>query len=148
MKSKRDAGLRGCADQNTDLWAGQKSYPGMRLLIAPDSFGRVRSDYSKGTSPIDPQGENQPYCETFGRFIGGYYRSLSQSHAAFMPDAGWAIGRQPPTLARWIQVYIPVSTSRSPYDASPAVHLLRSQASTIRRGFALAVHRPDQRPNL
>src|ERR1017187_8113874 len=28
------------------------------------------------------------------------YRSLSQGHAAFMPDVGWAVGRLPPTLAR------------------------------------------------
>jgi hypothetical protein len=31
------------------------------------------------------------------------YRSLSQVHAAFMPDAGWAVGRLPPTLARGIE---------------------------------------------
>src|SRR5271170_410268 len=28
------------------------------------------------------------------------YRSLSQGHAAFMPDAGWAVGRRLPTPAR------------------------------------------------
>src|SRR3954471_4831532 len=39
------------------------------------------------------------------------YRSLSQGHAAFMPDAGWAVGRHLPTLARGIEVQIPVSTS-------------------------------------
>src|ERR1700674_6106365 len=39
------------------------------------------------------------------------YRSLSQGHAAFMPDAGWAVGRTPPNLARGIEVRIPVSTS-------------------------------------
>jgi hypothetical protein len=39
------------------------------------------------------------------------YRSLSQGHAAFMPDAGWAVGRLPPTLARGIEDQIPVSTS-------------------------------------
>src|SRR5215467_12623081 len=38
-------------------------------------------------------------------------QSLSQSHAAFMPDAGWAVGRLPPTLARGIDIQIPVSTS-------------------------------------
>ena len=26
------------------------------------------------------------------------YRSLSQGHAAFMPDAGWAVSRRPPNL--------------------------------------------------
>ena len=39
------------------------------------------------------------------------YRSPSQGHAAFMPDAGWAVGRLPPTLARGTEVQIPVSTS-------------------------------------
>src|SRR3954467_4268451 len=39
------------------------------------------------------------------------YRSLSQGHAAFMPDAGWAVGRHLPTLARGIDIQIPVSTS-------------------------------------
>ena len=39
------------------------------------------------------------------------YRSPSQGHAAFMPDAGWAVGRLPPTLARGTEVKIPVSTS-------------------------------------
>jgi hypothetical protein len=39
------------------------------------------------------------------------YRSLSQGQAAFMPDAGWAVGRHLPTLARGIEVRIPVSTS-------------------------------------
>src|SRR5438094_3451671 len=39
------------------------------------------------------------------------YRSLSQGHAAFMPDAGWVVGRLPPTLARGIEDQIPVSTS-------------------------------------
>src|SRR3977135_2288225 len=38
------------------------------------------------------------------------YRSPSQGHAAFMPDAGWAVGRLPPTLARGTEVQIPVST--------------------------------------
>src|SRR6202035_1283119 len=33
------------------------------------------------------------------------YRSLSQGHAAFMPDAGWAVGRTPPN---------PCSRDRSP----------------------------------
>src|ERR1700757_3632556 len=32
------------------------------------------------------------------------YRSPSQGHAAFMPDAGWAVGRLPPTLARGTEV--------------------------------------------
>ena len=39
------------------------------------------------------------------------YRSLSQGHAAFMPDPGWAVGRLPPTRARGIEDQIPVSTS-------------------------------------
>src|SRR5437764_11184658 len=39
------------------------------------------------------------------------YRSPSQGHAAFMPDAGWSVGRLPPTLARGTEVQIPVSTS-------------------------------------
>jgi hypothetical protein len=38
-------------------------------------------------------------------------QSLSQGHAAFMPDAGWAVGRLPPTLARGTEVRVPVSTS-------------------------------------
>src|SRR5271154_1937407 len=33
------------------------------------------------------------------------YRSLSQGHAAFMPDVGWAVGRAPPN---------PCSRDRSP----------------------------------
>ena len=28
-----------------------------------------------------------------------------------MPDAGWAVSRRPPTLARGIEIRIPVSTS-------------------------------------
>src|SRR5437764_12430828 len=39
------------------------------------------------------------------------YRIPSQVHAAFMPDAGWAVGRLLPTLARGTEVKIPVSTS-------------------------------------
>ncbi|MEY9707848.1 hypothetical protein ACVI1J_010266 [Bradyrhizobium diazoefficiens] len=38
-------------------------------------------------------------------------QSLIRGHAAFMPDAGWAVGRLPPTLARGIDILIPVSTS-------------------------------------
>src|SRR5437899_6926785 len=44
------------------------------------------------------------------------HRSLSQGHAAFMPDAGWAVGRLPPTLARGIEDHIPVSTSVNPMN--------------------------------
>ena len=39
------------------------------------------------------------------------YRSLSRGHAAFMPDAGWAVSRHRPTLARGTEVQVPVSTS-------------------------------------
>jgi hypothetical protein len=39
------------------------------------------------------------------------YQSRSHAHAAFMPDAGWAISRRLPTLARRIEVQILVSTS-------------------------------------
>src|SRR6516225_1060098 len=39
------------------------------------------------------------------------HRSLSQGHAAFMPDADWAVSRHLPILARGIEVQIPVSTS-------------------------------------
>src|SRR3954452_5784042 len=38
------------------------------------------------------------------------YRSPSQVHATFMPDAGWTVGRSLPTFARGIEVQIPVST--------------------------------------
>jgi len=39
------------------------------------------------------------------------YQSRSHAHAAFMPDAGWAISRHLPTLVRRIEVQILVSTS-------------------------------------
>src|SRR2546429_7312055 len=54
------------------------------------------------------------------------YRSPSQGHAAFMPDAGWAVGRLPPTLARGTEVQIPVSTSMIRYDTSSAAYLRSS----------------------
>jgi hypothetical protein len=38
------------------------------------------------------------------------YRSPSQGHATFMPDAGWTVSRSLPTFARGIEVQIPVST--------------------------------------
>src|SRR4051812_23954182 len=38
------------------------------------------------------------------------YRSPSQVHATFMPDAGWTVGRSLPTFARGIEVQIPAST--------------------------------------
>src|SRR5450631_4745482 len=39
------------------------------------------------------------------------HQSRSHAHAAFMPDAGWAISRRLPTLARGMEVQILVSTS-------------------------------------
>jgi hypothetical protein len=39
------------------------------------------------------------------------YRSLSQGHAAFMPDADWAVSRHLPILARGTEIRIPLSTS-------------------------------------
>ena len=39
------------------------------------------------------------------------YQSLDQDHAAFMPEASWAVDRFAPNLARGIEVQIPVSTS-------------------------------------
>ena len=39
------------------------------------------------------------------------YQSLSQGHAAFMPDAGWAVGRHPPNPCSRDRSQIPVLTS-------------------------------------
>ena len=43
------------------------------------------------------------------------YQSLDQDHAAFMPEASWAVDRFAPNLARGIEVRIPVSTSVSTF---------------------------------
>ena len=39
------------------------------------------------------------------------YQSLDQDHAAFMPEASWAVSRFAPNLARGTEVRVPVSTS-------------------------------------
>ena len=39
------------------------------------------------------------------------YQSLDQDHAAFMPEASWAVDRFAPNLARGTEVQVPVSTS-------------------------------------
>ena len=39
------------------------------------------------------------------------YQSLDQDHAAFMPEASWAVDRFAPNLSRGIEVQIPVSSS-------------------------------------
>src|SRR5271170_2831971 len=50
------------------------------------------------------------------------YRSLSQGHAAFMPDAGWAVGMHLPTLARGIEDQSRFRRRYIRYDTSSAVH--------------------------
>src|SRR5664279_3308866 len=52
-----------------------------------------------------------------------------------MPDAGWAISRQPPTLARGIEVKIPVSTSveyvRTRHQLFTRVRLLKTHLTEL-----------------
>jgi hypothetical protein len=50
-----------------------------------------------------------PGIGTTGSYVP--YQSLDQDHAAFMPEAGWAVSRYAPNLCRGIEVKIPVSTS-------------------------------------
>jgi hypothetical protein len=78
------------------------------------------------------------------------YRSLSQGHAAFMPDAGWAVGRLPPTLARGIEDQIPVSTSvkyvTTRHQRFTRVRLLKTHLTELPSAFSHNAHHKGSLP--
>jgi len=78
------------------------------------------------------------------------YRSPSQGHAAFMPDAGWAVGRLPPTLARGIEDQIPVSTSvkyvTTRHQRFTRVRLLKTHLTELPSAFSHNAHHKGSLP--
>ncbi len=79
------------------------------------------------------------------RTTGSYvpYQSLDQSHAAFMPDAGWAVIRFPPTLSR-ANHSLPVSTSviyiSTRHQRFTCVRLLDPYLTESRSAFSSNAH--------
>ena len=82
-------------------------------------------------------------------------QGLIRGHAAFMPDAGWAVDRLPPTLARGTEVQIPVSTSMIRYDTlgedesglDELSALLRPYPATLMRAYPVGVRVGNVRNN-
>ena len=72
-----------------------------------------------------------------------------------MPDAGWAVDRLPPTLARGTEVQIPVSTSMIRYDTlgedesglDELSALLRPYPATLMRAYPVGARVGNVRNN-
>ena len=79
------------------------------------------------------------------------YRSLSQGHAAFMPDADWAVSRRLPILARGIEVGIPVSTSpeyvTTRHQRFTCVRLLETHLMKYSSAFSHNAHHQGSLPS-
>ena len=79
------------------------------------------------------------------------YRSLSQGHAAFMPDADWAVSRRLPILARGTEVQIPVSTSpeyvTTRHQRFTCVRLLETHLTKYSSAFSHNAHHQGSLPS-
>jgi hypothetical protein len=64
-----------------------------------------------------------------------------------MPDAGWAVGRYPPTLARGTEIQIPVSTSMiyvtTRHQRFTFVRLLKTHLTELNSAFSINAHHRD-----
>src|SRR5260370_42172464 len=67
-----------------------------------------------------------------------------------MPDAGWAVGRLPPTLARGIEDQIPVSTSvkyvTTRHQRFTRVRLLKTHLTELPSAFSHNAHHKGSLP--
>src|SRR5262245_8683568 len=79
------------------------------------------------------------------------YRSLSQGHAAFMPDADWAVSRLLPILARGTEIRIPVSTSPEYVTTRPqrftCVRLRETHLTEYASAFSHNAHHQGSLPS-